>query len=174
MESTMFMDTPETLIYVAAGAFLLGWVVGKIAAYFGNRFAARDRDPRDDKIRSISADLRVAQTDAEKAKTKLEEETKTLKEEQEVLQARDKTVEEQYAVIKKLKMDLKESVMKTNELREELSDRATENIKSEVKLRDVETELSIARASTDLIATGVLDYTEEEDIKPKSVVKAVT
>ena len=93
MESTMFMDTPETLIYVAAGAFLLGWVVGKIAAYFGNKFAARDRDPRDDKIRSISADLRVAQTDAEKAKTKLEEETKTLKEEQEVLQARDKTIE---------------------------------------------------------------------------------
>ena len=170
----MFMDTPETLIYVAAGAFLLGWVVGKIAAYFGNRFAARDRDPRDDKIRSMNADLRVAQTDADKAKTKLEQESRVLKEEQEVLQARDKTVEEQYAVIKKLKMDLKESVMKTNELREELSDRATENIKSEVKLRDVETELSIARASTDLIATGVLDYTEEEDIKPKSVVKAVT
>ncbi len=96
-----------------------------------------------------------------------------MKEEQEVLQARDKTIEEQYAVIKKLKMDLKESVMKTNELREELSNRAAENIKSEVKLRDVETELSIARASTDLIATGVLDYTEEEDIKPKSVVKSV-
>ncbi len=169
----MFMDTPETLIYVAAGAFLLGWVVGKIAAYFGNKFAARDRDPRDDKIRSISADLRVAQTDAEKAKAKLEEETKTLKEEQEVLQARDKTIEEQYAAIKKLKMDLKESVMKTNELRGELSNRAAENIKSEVKLRDVETELSIARASTDLIATGVLDYTEEEDVKPKSVVKSI-
>ena len=169
----MFMDTPETLIYVAAGAFLLGWVVGKIAAYFGNRFAARDRDPRDDKIRSMNADLRVAQTDADKAKTKLEQESRVLKEEQETVAARDKTVVEQNATIKKLKADLKESVMKTRELREELSDRATENIKSEVKLRDVETELSIARASTDLIATGVLDYTEEEDENPKTAVKSI-
>ena len=48
--------------------------------------------------------------------------------------------------------------MKTRELRAELSDRATENVKSEVKLREVETELSIAQASTDMIATGVLDY----------------
>jgi len=169
----MFMDTPETLVYVAAGAFLLGWVVGKIAAYFGNRFAARDRDPRDDKIRSMNADVRVAQTDADKAKTKLEQESRVLKEEQETVAARDKTVEEQNATIKKLKADLKESVMKTRELREELSDRATENIKSEVKLRDVETELSIARASTDLIATGVLDYTEEEDENPKTAVKSI-
>ena len=87
---------------------------------------------------------------------------------------RDATIEEQNATIKKLKADLKESVLKTRELREELSDRAAENIKSEVKLRDVETELSIARASTDLIATGVLDYTEEEDSEPKTAVKSVT
>jgi hypothetical protein len=57
-----------------------------------------------------------------------------------------------------MKRDLTESVKKTRELRAELSDRATENVKSEVKLREVETELSVAHASTDLIATGVLDY----------------
>lgn len=170
----MFMDTPEILIYVAAGAFLLGWFVGKVAAYFGNRFAARDRDPRDDKIRSISADLRVAQTDAEKAKSKLDAESKALKEQQENVAAREEQIENLSDTVRKLKVDLKESVIKTRELREELSDRAAENIKSEVKLRDVETELSIARASTDLISTGVLDYTEEEDEKPKSIVKSVT
>ena len=48
--------------------------------------------------------------------------------------------------------------MKTRELRAELSERATENLRSEVKLREVETELEVAQASTDLIATGVLDY----------------
>ena len=63
----MFMDTPETLIYVAAGAFMLGWLVGKIGAYFGNKFKARDRDPRDDRIRSMDAELRVAQSNADKA-----------------------------------------------------------------------------------------------------------
>jgi len=48
--------------------------------------------------------------------------------------------------------------LKTRELRNELSNRATENIKSEVKLREVETELEVAQASTDMLATGVLDY----------------
>ena len=64
----MFMDAPETLIYVAAGAFLLGWLVGKIGAYFGNKFSARNRDPRDDLIRSMVAELRIARTDPDKAK----------------------------------------------------------------------------------------------------------
>ncbi len=159
----MFMDTPETLIYVAAGAFLLGWLVGKVGAYFGNKFSARNRDPRDDRIRSMVAELRIAQTDADKAKAELEEQSKTLKEEQETVVARDKLISEQVEIISRLRADLKESVLKTRELRLELTDRAAENIKSEVRLRDVETELSVAQASTDMLATGVLDYTTTED-----------
>ncbi len=48
-------------------------------------------------------------------------------------------------------------------MRAELSERATENLKSEVKLREVETELEVAQASTDMIATGVLDYSLAPD-----------
>ncbi len=154
----MFMDTPETLLYVAGGAFLLGWFVGKIGAYFGNKIQARNRDPRDDRLRSMNAELRIAQTDAGKAKEALEEQSKTLKEESVTVATRDKLIVEQGDTIIRLKSDLKESVIKTRELRAELSDRAAENIKSEVRLRDVETELSVAQASTDMIATGVLDY----------------
>ncbi len=154
----MFMDTPETLLYVAGGAFLLGWFVGKIGAYFGNKIQARNRDPRDDRLRSMNAELRIAQTDAGKAKTELEEQSKTLKEESYTVVARDKLVAEQGDTIIRLKSDLKDSVIKTRELRAELSDRATESVKSEVRLRDIETELSVAQASTDMIATGVLDY----------------
>ena len=40
----------------------------------------------------------------------------------------------------------------------ELAERATENVHAEAKIREVETELSVAQASTDMIATGVLDY----------------
>ena len=154
----MFMDTPETLLYVAGGAFLLGWFVGKIGAYFGNKIQARNRDPRDDRLRSMNAELRIAQTDAGKAKTELEERSKNLSEEQNTVVVRDKLIVEQGDTIIRLKSDLKESVIKTRELRAELSDRATESVKSEVRLRDVETELSVAQASTDMIATGVLDY----------------
>ena len=154
----MFMDTPETILYVAGGAFLLGWFVGKIGAYFGNKIQARNRDPRDDRLRSMNAELRIAQTDAGKAKTELEEQSKSLTEEQGTVVARDKLIVEQGDTIVRLKSDLKESVLKTRELRAELSDRAAESVKSEVRLRDVETELSVAQASTDMIATGVLDY----------------
>jgi len=154
----MFMDTPETILYVAGGAFLLGWFVGKIGAYFGNKIQARNRDPRDDRLRSMNAELRIAQTDAGKAKTELEEQSKSLTDEQGTVVARDKLIVEQGDTIIRLKSDLKESVIKTRELRAELSDRATESVKSEVRLRDVETELSVAQASTDMIATGVLDY----------------
>ena len=154
----MFMDTPETILYVAGGAFLLGWFVGKIGAYFGNKIQARNRDPRDDRLRSMNAELRIAQTDAGKAKTELEERSKSLTEEQGTVVARDKLIVEQGDTIIRLKSDLKESVIKTRELRAELSDRAAESVKSEVRLRDVETELSVAQASTDMIATGVLDY----------------
>lgn len=159
----MFMDTPEILIYVAGGAFLLGWLVGKIGAYFGNRLSARTRDPRDDRIRSMNADLRVARTDSDKAKSALEEQSKALKEEENTVAARDQLINEQIDLIAQLRSDLKESVLKTRELRLELTDRAAENIKSEVRLRDVETELSVAQASTDMLATGVLDYTTTED-----------
>ena len=154
----MFMDTPETLLYVAGGAFLLGWFVGKIGAYFGNKIQARNRDPRDDRLRSMNAELRIAQTDAGKAKEALSEQSKNLTEEQDTVVVRDKLIVEQGDTIIRLKSDLKESVIKTRELRAELSDRAAESVKSEVRLRDVETELSVAQASTDMIATGVLDY----------------
>ncbi len=154
----MFMDTPETLLYVAGGAFLLGWFVGKIGAYFGNKIQARNRDPRDDRLRSMNAELRIAQTDAGKAKEALAEQSKNLTEEQDTVAVRDKLIVEQGDTIIRLKSDLKESVIKTRELRAELSDRAAESVKSEVRLRDVETELSVAQASTDMIASGVLDY----------------
>ncbi len=136
----------------------MGWFVGKIGAYFGNKIQARNRDPRDDRLRSMNAELRIAQTDAGKAKTELEERSKNLSEEQNTVVVRDKLIVEQGDTIIRLKSDLKESVIKTRELRAELSDRAAESVKSEVRLRDVETELSVAQASTDMIATGVLDY----------------
>lgn len=159
----MFMDAPETLIYIAGVAFLLGWLVGKIGAYFGNKIADRKRDPRDDRIRSLDADVRVAQTDAEKTKSDLEERDKELAEEKERILERDTAVQALSAKVTQLRADLKESVKKTRELRAELTDRATENVRSEVMLREAQTELSVAHASTDLIATGVLDYSAAPD-----------
>ena len=154
----MFMETPQTLIYLVGGAFLLGWLVGKVGAYFGNRFAAKKSDPRDGRIRSLDADVRVAQTDAEKTREDIEERDKELAEQKTIVDQHDAKIKQQAQTIARLRADLKDSVKKTRELRAELSDRATENVRSEVMLREVQTELSVAHASTDMIATGVLDY----------------
>jgi hypothetical protein len=172
----MFMETPQTLIYLVGGAFLLGWLVGKIGAYFGSRFAANKRDPRDDRIRSLDAEVRVAQTDAVKTKADLEERDKELAEQKTVVEQHDAKIKEQAQTIARLRADLKDSVKKTRELRAELSDRATENVRSEVMLREVQTELSVAHASTDMIATGVLDYSaapgNEDGEEPPAQAKA--
>ena len=172
----MFMDTPETLIYLTAGAFVLGWLVAKVGAFFGNKFKSGDRDPRDNRIRSLEADQRVAQTDVDKTRAEFEEQSKSLTELEDTVAQRDKVILQQIDIIEQLRSDLKDSVLKTRELRHELSDRAAESVKSEVRLRDVETELSVAQASTDLLATGVLDYSvapdgEDDDLNPSNIVK---
>lgn len=162
----MQMGTPQTLLILTGGAFLAGWLVAKIAGYLGRKLSAGKRDPRDDRIRSLIADVRVAQTVAEKAKAQAEEKSRELTEAASALKARQAVIEQQDGIILQLRSDLKGSVLKTRELRTELTERAAENVKSEVKLREVETELSVAQASTDLLVTGVLDYsmTDEDDV----------
>lgn len=175
----MFMDTPNSLLYIAGGMFLLGWFVGKLGAFVGARFAARKRDPRDDRIRNLDAELRIAHADLEKTREEASGLKEELAEEKEATERRDVVITEQQQTIADLRKDLRDSVMKTRELRAELSNRAAENVKSEVKLREVETELSVAQASTDLIATGVLDYTvapdgDEDEDELSSRMKAIT
>jgi peptidoglycan hydrolase CwlO-like protein len=166
----MFMETPETLLYATVGAFVLGWLVAKIGSYFSHRVRTKNRDPNDDRIRYLEADLRVAKNDNEKIRAELETRGKDISESRQSINDRESKLEQQRIEIERLRKDLKESVKKTRELRAELSDRATENLKSEVKLREVETELSVAQASTDMIATGVLDYSvtpgEEDGDEP--------
>jgi len=169
----MFVDLPQNLILMVAGAFLIGWLLSSLSSSLGSKTRARKRDPRDDRIRSLEAELRVAKTDAEKSASRVEGLEKDFKEAAAGNEKRDNVISHQQDRIEELQRDLRESVMKTRELRAELSDRATENLKSEVKLREVETELEVAQASTDLIATGVLDYSlapdpEEEDLLDES------
>lgn len=152
------MELPQNLILITAGAFLLGWILAAINSRMGDKTRARKRDPRDDRIRSLEAELRVAQTELDGTKEKLEKLTNQFDNSVEDIEKRDNVITHQQEKLNATTRDLKESVLKTRELRAELSDRAAENVKSEVKLREVETELSVAQASTDMIATGVLDY----------------
>lgn len=154
----MFVEIPQNLILMTLGAFLIGWILASISARLGSKYEAKKRDPRDDRIRSLEAEHRIAHSEAETLREKLETSEKGLADATDGIERRDNVITDQLNRMEGLKRDLKESVLKTRELRHELSDRAAENVKSEVKLREVETELEVAQASTDLIATGVLDY----------------
>jgi chromosome segregation ATPase len=134
----------------------------------GSRTRASKRDPRDDRIRSLEAELRIAQNEVGQVRQSATQFEKNLEAANEQIEKRDKVITHQQRHIGELKKDLKDSVLKTRELRAELSQRAEESVRSEAKLREVETELSVAQASTDMIATGVLDYslvpgTEDDD-----------
>ena len=142
----MFFEIPQNLILMTVGAFLLGWLLSSLSSSLGSRSKARKRDPRDDRIRSLEAEHRVAQTNAESLKETVVGLEKDLEDVSDGIEKRDNVITHQQEKIEKLTAALKESVMKTRELRAELSDRATENLKSEVKLREVETELEVAQA----------------------------
>ena len=159
----MFVELPRELILIAVGAFLLGWILSAISSRLGGGIRARKRDPRDDRIRELEAELRIAQTESERSSTSIEQLEEQLKETTVGIERRDNVITEQQAKLDRVGEDLKESVIKTRELRAELAERATENVHAEAKIREVETELSVAQASSDLIATGVLDYSLTQD-----------
>jgi chromatin segregation and condensation protein Rec8/ScpA/Scc1 (kleisin family) len=154
----MFFEVPQNLILMTVGAFLVGWLLSSLSWSLGSKARAKKRDPRDDRIRSLEAELRIALSESEKSGEAVKKLNKDLQESNDSQVKRDNVISHQQEKLERLSADLKDSVLKTRELRTELSDRATENIKSEVKLREVETELEVAQASTDMIATGVLDY----------------
>lgn len=156
-------ETPQTLLLMTVGAFALGWAIAKIGSYLGGRTRATERDPRDARIRSLEADLRVAHSSVEKFKAQLEERGKELSETQRLVREKDAAFDELEDTIARLREDLKGSVKKTQELRTELTERATESVRSEVRLREIETELSVAKASTDLLSSGMLNYRVPED-----------
>ena len=159
----MFVDLSLNLILYTVGAFVLGWILSTIRSRMTNRKKDQKSNPHDHRIRSLEADQRVAQTESEKAKEMREKLEDELKQATDDLGKRDEVILHQQKQLDTFKHDLKVSVRKTRELRSELTDRASENIKSEVKLREVETELEIAQVSADMIATGVLDYSLTED-----------
>jgi chromosome segregation ATPase len=159
----MFVDLPQELILFTAGAFLLGLLLSAMVSGINARRRATRRDPRDDRIRALEAELRVAQSDSDKSRIELERLEEELKETKNGLERRDNVITEQQSKFEKIQSDLKYSVIKTRELRAELAERATENVYAEAKIREVETELSVAHASTDMIATGILDYSLAQD-----------
>ena len=168
----MFLELTQNLTLWTVGAFLLGWVLSSIGSWMRSRRRASKRDPRDDRIRSLEAELRIANNELGQVGQRAEDLEKDLQTVNEQIEKRDTVITDQQRYVEELKQDLKDSVRKTRELRAELSQRAEESLRSEAKLREVQTELSVAQASTDMIATGVLEYSLTPDAENEGDVPA--
>jgi len=154
----MLEELPKEMLFAIAAAFVLGCILAMIVSRVSANSKSAKQDPRDARIRALEAELRIAQSDKDDSRTSVEKLQDELKETTVGLERRDLVITKQQSTLEKVSTDLKESVLKTRELRSELVDRATHGIHAEAKIREVETELSVAQASNDLIATGVLDY----------------
>jgi chromosome segregation ATPase len=162
-----FLTSP---FVIGVSGFLLGWLLSTVSARVSERSRVRERDPRDIRIRSLEAEHRVAETNAARFKSEAERLVDEVRELAEQLEQNQKVVAEQQAKVVQLRSDLTGSVRKTRELRAELAERATENVHAEAKIREVETELSIVQASTDLISTGVLSYFDDSEDEDRTAV----
>jgi septal ring factor EnvC (AmiA/AmiB activator) len=155
---------PIEFIAIACGAFIAGVLLTLIFSR-GGRVGGKNKeaDPRDARIRSLEADIRVNITEATKLKTARDEVTQKLAEIEELLQISEAKRKDKDIQIDELQKGLRESVRKTRELRVVLSEKASENIISEVMLREAKTELELAQASTNMMATGELTYDPPDD-----------
>jgi len=173
------MTLPENILMLGAAiAFLLGVLLAAGIGVLRTRRRSAKRDPRDEQIRSLQAEFRVAQLEVERLKSEAEQHRLSLEDTTLNLRAQTSVVTGQKSEIDRLAYDLKGSVKKTRELRAELADRATQNVYAEAKIREVEMELSVAQASAEMLATGVLgenvlSVEEPDDTVDANVRKAV-
>lgn len=165
----MSTQLTQNLALIAVAGFLIGWLLASVSARLSARRRATDRDPRDERIRALQAELRVAQKEVARLQSEAEEQEQSLADTTLNLQAKNSVIACQQTEIDRLADNLKNSILKTRELREELADRAAQNVYAESKIREVETELSIAQASADMLATGVFEAQDESSGQPEPV-----
>lgn len=155
----------EILLIFGVIGLLGGWAVGRVGSWFGNRGREDQRggDKSDQRIRSLEADLRVAQRKAEQTELALErhrEESDALRRE---LELKTGGLEQREAEATKLRQSLTDECAKTAGLRMELAERAEQTIRASVRVKDAETELSVARAGSDAVLDEIRRVAAERD-----------
>ncbi len=161
----VMLTIQEILLIFAVIGLLGGWAVGRVASWASQR--SRGDGPAGDKtqhrIRGLEADLRVAQRKNEETELALErtrEEADSLRRE---AQERSDNLAAHTAELEKLRQNLNDECTKTANLRLELTNRAEETIRASVRVKDAETELSVARAGSDAVLEQIQRLAAERE-----------
>ena len=161
--------------------FLAGFLVAKIVASAHSKEAETKETTASDRLlRSLEADLRVANKNLAKLKDELHETTEELSSTNGTVVELQKLLEERAKAIEETDEALKRECQKTNSLRQDLSIRAEETIRAEVHAGQAEVELSVVKAGTTAVhdeidrlaaerheLTGRLNELEDEMLRDK-------
>lgn len=155
----------EILLIFAVIGLLGGWAVGRIVSWLSTRrgAAATVGPTGQHRIRGLEADLRVSQRKSAEAELALErtrEESDALRRD---LEARAAELAERDREIEQLRQNLRDECTKTANLRLELTDRAEQTIRASVRIKDAETELSVARAGSDAVLDQIQRLAAERE-----------
>ena len=121
-------------------------------------------DKAQHRIRALEADLRIAQRKAEEAELALErhrEETDAVR--QELAGDAEMRWRSATSEVARLRQSLSDECAKTQSLRLELTDRAEQTIRASVRVKDAETELSVARAGSDAVLDQIQRLAAERE-----------
>jgi hypothetical protein len=158
----------EIVLIFALIGVLGGWALGRIGAWFGYRRSDSSTGSRGEpggqhRVRGLEADLRVAQRKAEEAELALEREREASGELRAELQRKSEQLAERDAELERVRQKLSDECTKTQGLRAELTNRAEETIRAGVRVRDAETELSVARAGSDAVLEQIQQLAAERE-----------
>jgi chromosome segregation ATPase len=152
-----FLSAP--VVMAAMAGVVVGRVASVLARGSGDRRTVRDER----RVRAQEAELRVAQKTVEHQRAELER----LAEELRLVRLELATQREESASrderLTRLKADLQNEFAKTARLRQELTERAEETVRSQARLRDLQNELGVARAGSDVILEQVARLEQERD-----------
>jgi chromosome segregation ATPase len=154
----------EIILIFALIGVLGGWAMGRIGAWFSNRPAATPRgDDVNHRIRALEADLRVAQRKAEESELAIERNREDTEAARREIQVKSDALAERDREVAKLREALTSECAKTQGLRQELTNRAEETIRAGVRVKDAETELSVALAGSDAVLEQIQRLAAERE-----------
>jgi predicted nucleic acid-binding Zn-ribbon protein len=143
------------IVLIAVAAFIVGWLAAKIGAYISARTSGQRQEKNNHQIRALEANLRIASKGAEEANARLESQNTELATTRKELEAAQFLLQEREKALQEAKANLGEECAKTADLRQELTHRATETIRAQVQLKEIQTEFSLARVGSDAVMEEV-------------------
>lgn len=143
----MFEQIDLQAVLVPFGCFLGGWLIAKLT---GRKSKSVEADPRDSEIRSLQATVRVHKADLHKVKTVGAAAKEGLVDAQKTIETLQRKLKERRNELDIMKLDRKAAIEKARELRTELQNRALEFNMAKARIGELETEISVVRASREM------------------------